>query len=124
MAHDYGIKHFDMRDAVFFKPNYWIGLFTIRLVNDKYETVIVKSNEKCAYASLYIHFLNIHVKDREAASSFHNFVKGRLEDISKDFENDNYNLLLNYIEENIPELNRYTKSVPYEYPKDVHEHRD
>jgi hypothetical protein len=124
MAHDYNIKHFDIRDIIFFKPNLWIGVFTIKLVNNKYETVVVRSNEKKNYASLHIYFLNVHVKNELAAINFHNFTKNRLSEISKDFNNPNFNELLDYIEKNIPELNRYRNSVDYEYPKDVVEHRD
>lgn len=124
MAHDYSIKHFDIRDVVFFKPNLWVGVFTIKLVNNKYETVIVKSNEKKNYGSLHIYFLNVTIKDESAAIDFHNFVKDRLSEISKDYNNPNFNYLLDYIENNIPEVNRYRNSVDYEYPKDVIEHRD
>ena len=124
MAHDYDIKHFGMRDAVLFKPHTWLGLFTIKLVNNKYETVIVRSSENATYSGLYIHFLNVHVNDEQAAIDFHNFSLKRLKEIAETFEDPNYYAAIDYIEKNIPELTRYHNSVPYEYPSDVIEHRD
>jgi hypothetical protein len=117
MTHDPTIRHWQIKNFIEFPNKYYIGLLTIRLINNKYETTIIRSNDRNIIPDLYIHFLNVNLNEKDAVT-LHDLVKDKLFMLSKTIVPLSFEDLLDKIESNIPEINRYKESVPYQYPDD------
>lgn len=115
--HDPEIKHWEIKTLVSVGPR-WFRVNTIKLLNGKFETAIVDCNHEGKMSSMNIYFYNSHKDDAEA-TNFNKVVSEKMQDLNNKY-NFNEDLdILNTIEENVKELSRYTKSVFYEYPKDL-----
>lgn len=117
MTHDPTVRHWQIKNFVRFPNNIHVGLFTIKLINNKYETTIIKSNERNIIPELAIYFLNVNLKEEDAIS-LHDIVKDKLYMLSRTTNPQSFDEVLDIIESNIPEINKYDKSVPYQYPDD------
>lgn len=120
MAYDKNIKHWEIKDIINFNSNLWIRLCTIEIITGEFETTVMRSGPEGGINNLYIYFYNIHNKNKDAAIKFHNSIKDKLVNLSFLVNEKNFDNLIFILEKQVPELNRYKESIPYEYPKDIY----
>lgn len=115
--YDSSIQHWEIKSNVVVGHKYF-RVNTIQLLNGKYETAVMPSNEHNMVLELAIYFYNQHATDVEAIE-FNRSVTEKMNELNKKYVLDNNSDILSIIEENIKELNRYNKSVAYQYPEDL-----
>lgn len=116
MVYDPTIKHWEIKDTFCFTAG-CLRLNTIKLLNNKYETAIMRCDDGGRIFDAIIYFYNFN-KDSNSASKFHENVKNKIYNLIDKIDTDDFEEIIKLIENNILELTRYTRSVPAIYPED------
>ena len=116
MVYDPTIKHWEIKDVFCFNQH-CLRLNTIKLLNNKYETAIMRCDNGGRIFDAIIYFYNFH-KDDNAALKFHENVKGKISNLIDKVNTDDFEEIIKLINNNISELTRYTRSIPAIYPED------
>lgn len=120
IGHDEGITYWELKDVFNFPNGLNFRLSTFRLINNKYETAGAFSSPEGHLSSMVLPFYHQHGRDKESAENYHKMIKDKLTKLSFFAIASSEDQVVELIQAHIPELTRYTNSVPYEYPGDVH----
>lgn len=115
--HDDRVKHWERKSLISLGGMYF-RLNTIRLVNGKFETAFLDSNPDLMIASQYIYFYNFHKTEQEA-TDFHFAMAFKINELNRFNHFSDLKDVLETISKEVPEMTRYTNSVPYSYPEDI-----
>jgi hypothetical protein len=115
--HDNSIKYWELKDSIPFGQSFWLRLSCLKLINDKFEVAVFRSNDKAQMVDIPIYFYNIY-NDEITATNFYNNVRNKMIDLGKSLNFETFEDVILEVEKNILELNRYINSVEYIYPED------
>ena len=115
--HDDSIKHWERKSLITLGKMHF-RLNTIRLINGKFETAFIESTPALQIANQYIHFYNFHKSEKEAVE-FHDAMNFKINELNRTRQFSSLEDVLDTISVEVPEMNRYTRSVPYSYPEDL-----
>jgi Zn-dependent M32 family carboxypeptidase len=116
MVYDPTIKHWEIKDVFCFNEH-CLRLNTIKLLNNKYETAIMRCDSGGRIFDAIIYFYNFH-QDSNSASQFHKNIKDKIASLMDKIDTNDFEEIIKLINNNISELNKYTRSVPAIYPED------
>lgn len=116
--HDNNVEYWEIK-SLSHVAAFWFRVNTIKLPNNKYETAVFRSNPEGMICDMYIHFYNTH-KTEEEAVEFNKTVLDKMNTmVTYQHMGNDFEAVLDKITADVPELSRYKRSVPYEYPTDI-----
>jgi len=116
--HDDSIKYWELKDSIPFGQSFWLRLSCLKLINNKFEIAVFRSNPDMQMVDIDIYFYNIYF-DEITATSFYNNVKNKMINLGQSLNFETFENVILEVEKKIPELNRYKNSVSYTYPQDL-----
>jgi hypothetical protein len=116
--HDNSIKHWELKDSIPFGQSFWLRLSCLKLINNKFEIAVFRSNPDAQIVDIDIYFYNIY-NDEMTATNFYDSVKNKMINLGKSINFETFDNVILEVEKNIAELNRYKNSVTYTYPEDL-----